>query len=137
MATSRHLADLDAIRVGGSAGAVALFDAILPDNSVNTAITRAAARPDRPDVWQTVREQIDSTPPIEVERRRRTAVLERSRMDQSHPGTALRIRLIQSRPQLEPAVRRDSGAWGRTDAEMSAGIAKAGKVVSESVGYQQ
>ncbi len=45
-----HFADLDAIRVGGSAGALALLDTLLAYNSVTTAITRAAAHPDRPDV---------------------------------------------------------------------------------------
>ena len=131
-----HLADLDAARVGGSAGALALLDAMLAGNSVQVAITRAAARADRPDVWQTVREQIDATPLTEIERRRRAAELERSRIDDTHPRTALRIRLIQLRPALEPAVFRDPGAWARIDAEMSAGIAAAGRLATEQVSYQ-
>jgi Zn-dependent protease with chaperone function len=131
-----YLADLDAISVAGSQGAIALFDTVLARKSVDAAITRSATRPDRPDVWQTVAAQMTATPAIEVERRRRAAVLERSRTDDSHPRTALRLRLVEQRPPGEPTVWCDAGTWQQIDRELAPAMAKAGRVVTDVVRYR-
>jgi Zn-dependent protease with chaperone function len=130
-----YLADLDAARVGGTAGALELLDTMLAWRSVDTAMTRAAVHPDRPDVWQTVRDQIAATPLLEIERRRRAAALESSRIDDGHPNTALRMRLLSSWAVYDAAVRRDAAAWERIDKEMAAGLARSARVVAERIRY--
>ncbi len=44
---------------------------------------------------------------------------EKSRVDDSHPTTALRIRLVQQRPWSPAAVAPDSATWARIEKELA------------------
>lgn len=129
-----YLADLDALQAGGTDGALALFDATLADEAVLAAVQRAALR--RDDVWAEVRATLDRDDDAARSRRRAHAVRERSRVDDSHPATSQRIRVVEERPRVEPGVVVDEGTWARIDAALDPALAAAAEAMAARVRYQ-
>lgn len=132
-----HYADMDAAKAGGSEACLGLFDTMLAGNAVTTAITRAAVSPSRPDIWRVVGDEVVSTPPLELERRRRVAAREHTRIDSTHPVTTLRIRLTRERAALSAAVVVDTATWQRIDAELQPALAAIGRDLGERVRYSR
>ncbi|MCX6021692.1 MAG: hypothetical protein NTZ05_08170 [Chloroflexi bacterium] len=52
-------------------------------------------------------------PEREVERLRRVALLEQTRLDITRPPTPYRVELVQSRPAAEPLLRLSVAQWQR------------------------
>lgn len=128
--------DRDAVTAAGTDGALGMFDAILNRGGVEAAMSRAAVSKDRPDMWGTVRDQVGATPAVEIERRRRAAAAEQSRVDSMHPQTAIRMRVIMERPRAEAAVRPDADTWRAVDHDMSGPLATAAKTIGERIRYR-
>jgi Zn-dependent protease with chaperone function len=132
-----YLADLDAVRAAGSEGAVGLFDVLLNVDTVSTAMTRAAVHPERPDMWDTVAAALAEQPHHFVEGRRRHSAMKSRRINDSHPATHLRIRLVQAREQMPATVVLDT-AWSHAiDRELEPGMTLAAKRIGDRVRYQR
>lgn len=131
-----YLADLDSARAAGTDGAVALLDVTLSEPTVTAAMTRAAVNPHRPDVFAVLSEAVRNISPHDLERRRVHAFTERSRIDDTHPATPLRIQLLQSRPVEAPAVTMDLDTQTAVDAELSPALVLAAKEACERIRYQ-
>lgn len=131
------LSDLAAVRAGGTEGATALFDAMLAQGGIETAMTRAAVSPSKPDLWSTVLAEVASTPPTEIERRRRAAALTGLRVDNMHPATATRLRLVLQAPTVEGAVRPTRETWAAVDRDLQPLLASAAKAIGDRVRYQR
>ncbi len=129
-----YLADLDAISTGGSDGALALLDTLLAGSAVEAAVGRAAIR--RDDAWHEVRTTLARDDLTTRLRRRAHAVQEESRIDDSHPSHAQRIRLVEEREQVGPGVVVDTATWHRLDAELEPYLDSAGSVLVDAVRYQ-
>jgi heat shock protein HtpX len=130
-----YLADLDAISAGGSAGAVAAFDVVLAHDAVEAAFRRASFRGDE-DVLEEVRTTMAREDLPTRLRRRAVAAQEQSRVDDSHPSTAQRIRLVEEREQVAPGVVVDTATWHRLDAELEPYLLQAGDELARAVRYQ-
>ncbi len=72
------------------------------------------------DVFADFAAAVAAMPERERERRRRVAALEGARLDDTHPPTAMRIELLESRPRHEPAVVLDDEGSKAIDAELAA-----------------
>lgn len=132
-----YLADLDAARAGGSDGALALLDVLLSEPRVETAMTRAAVSPDRPDMWAMVSADMAALSQEDVLRRRSAPPMQASRIDDSHPATPLRIRLLASRPAESAAVVMDAEMQAAVDAELGPALNLAAKQAGQLIRYQR
>ena len=130
-----YLADLDAIHAAGSAGALASHDAVLAEDAVDAAVRRAAIRGDD-DVWPEVRSTLGRDDHTTLLRRRAHAASSKSRIDDSHPSTTQRIRLVEEREQVTPGVVVDTATWQRVDAELAPYLDAAGDAAARTVRYQ-
>jgi heat shock protein HtpX len=129
-----YLADLDAAQVGGSEGAIAMLDVLLVQDAAEAAMTRAAVRSDRPDMWEQLRSDVAERHGGRLARRR-TESAQRSRADSTHPKTTLRIDLLESRPRVPAGVVVDSGTWRLLDAELEAALVLAARRAGDEIRF--
>jgi Zn-dependent protease with chaperone function len=99
---AEYLADALAAEVAGTDAVVALSESLLLAPSFFTELDDMVGR-------------VDSR---ERDRRRRIARLESSRLDATHPPTALRIELLEQRPRLSASVRLSPDSSAAIDAEL-------------------
>ncbi len=130
-----YLADLDAIAAGGTDGARDLFELHLARSAVETAVTRAALRGDRPDPWAVAGESLAAIDAAGRASRRTAAERERARVDDSHPQTWMRLRLVDERPWVSAGVVLDLGTRRAIDAELAPAMTAAGRIATERVRY--
>lgn len=129
-----HRADLDSVIAAGTEGALEGMDVMLAAEAVLASMRRASFRRDSSGLWQAVRDELvwdDAT----RAGRRRAGALTKSRIDDSHPTTALRIRLIESQPYAPPAVVADDATWAAIDAEMEEALQWAAREAVDEVRY--
>jgi len=81
---------------------------------------RAAASRSSIDLFAELRRQVAEMPGRETERIRRVEQMELSRLDVTHPPTALRIALLKRQAVAEPQVRLSVENRERIDAELAA-----------------
>jgi heat shock protein HtpX len=130
-----YLADVDAARAAGTAGALRMLDVLLAEPAVSTAMTRAAVSPDRPDLWQTVRGDLAELDDDSFRRRRSGAQAERNRIDDSHPATVLRIQLLQTLPEETARVAVDAERSAAIDVELAVPLAAAAAAAADQIRY--
>jgi len=94
---AEYLADALAARVAGSQAEIAMDEKML-FASVFETVALQAAREGGANLFEQLREYLQSAPERELERRRRVARLEGVRLSATHPPTARRLDLIESRP---------------------------------------
>jgi Zn-dependent protease with chaperone function len=121
MRRTEYLADALAARVAGTDATVALAETILLGPAFAAIVSRNvhAARRGDTTIFAELDAAIAAVTPRERERRRRIARLERSRLDHTHPPTALRIELLERRAWLEPAVTLGAEASEAIDDELA------------------
>lgn len=117
---AEYLADHLGATAGGTSAELAshekaLIDSVL-DDEVRRAVTTGVGAGGVIDSW---REKLLRVPEREMERRRRVARLETARLAATHPPTAMRIRVLESRPALEPRVVLDDERSAAIDAELA------------------
>jgi len=121
MRRAEYLADVLAAQVAGTEATVSLAETILLGPAFAAIVSRNvhAARSGDTTIFAELDAAVAAVTPRERERRRRIAQLERSRLDHTHPPTALRIELLEQRPRLEPAVTLDAETSEAIDDELA------------------
>lgn len=113
---AEYLADALAARAAGTQSVVRLHEKLLLEPTVRSVAQRVIQIPDEVDLFEEIRQAVESVPARERERRRRVARLETARLDATHPPTGLRIRLLEERPELPGSG--DGADWDAIDAEL-------------------
>ena len=101
--------------------------------SIETAMRRAVLRPDRPDMWETIREHMATVTPEMRVRRRTAASTGDTRIDDSHPADHLRIRLVETWPRMTAAIDMRRHDWAAIDAELAPALAPAARSAADLV----
>src|SRR5205085_9756047 len=92
----------------------------LLDSTVHSVIQRRVhGRGEDGDLFGEIAAAVRDVPGRERERRRRVARMEDARIDDTHPPTGLRIRLLEERPPRAARVMLDAERYGVIDAELS------------------
>jgi heat shock protein HtpX len=132
-----YLADLDAANAAGTEGAVRMLEVLFVEPAVTTAMTRAAVSPARPDMWELVRTDVGGFGDDDYRRRRSGGDAERSRIDDSHPATLLRLRLLEALPTVPARVVLDGGRAHTLDTEIARPLAVAAAHAGEHIRYRR
>jgi heat shock protein HtpX len=132
-----YLADVDAANAAGTAGAVRMLEVLLVEPAVTTAMTRAAVSPLRPDMWELVRGDVAGLGEDDFRRRRGGLEAARSRIDDSHPATLLRLQLLESLPPSVARTALDTGRAQAIDAELSPALSAAASHAAEHIRYRR
>ena len=119
---AEYLADALAAEAAGTRAVVGLGEKTLLEPTFRAAVHHAAHARNggSADVFADFAAAVAAMPEHERERRRRVAALEGARLDDTHPPTAMRIELLESRPRHEPAVVLDDEGSKAIDAELAA-----------------
>ena len=120
MQRAEYLADAEAAGVAGSAAVIAMHERLLLYPTFQHAVQQASLADDATGAVDRVRQALRSVPERERERRRRVARLERTRLEDTHPPTGMRIALLEERAQRDPAVTLHALDSARIDAELAA-----------------
>jgi heat shock protein HtpX len=117
---AEYLADHLGAVAGGTAGGLGLQEMLLIDSVLDDEVRRAVTTGlGAGGVITSWRETLLRVPERERERRRRVARLETARLAATHPPTALRIRVLESRQAQEPRVVLDAERSAAIDAELA------------------
>jgi Zn-dependent protease with chaperone function len=117
---AEYQADALAASVAGSAAVVALHEkALLGPVAAGAAQRLASARITDTSVFDEIVHAVADVPERERERRRRVARLEHARLDDTHPPTAFRIRMLEERAPAAPRVALDAARSQAIDAELA------------------
>jgi Zn-dependent protease with chaperone function len=128
---SELLADLAAARGVGTKAGVRAMEFMLAVDALGVAANRAAVHPDRPDMADALRTAGSRSEEMRAADRARGAA-EHTRIDQSHPATSDRLRLLESRPASQPAVVITENRMDQIDAELEPHLAAALKRLGEA-----
>jgi Zn-dependent protease with chaperone function len=101
---AEYLADALAARAAGTQSVVSLHEKLLLESSFDGLVREYVHGRSEGDLFAEVKTRLAAVPSRERERRRRVARLEESRLEDTHPPTALRIQLLEDRPRLEANV---------------------------------
>jgi Zn-dependent protease with chaperone function len=116
---AEYRADHLAARVGGTEASTGLLETLSAvDPALDLAVQRVAVKSTARTVHHELRALLAARPARERERHRRIALLERSRLDATHPPTAMRIGVLRARP-MDPAIVLDDATSARIDAELA------------------
>jgi heat shock protein HtpX len=132
-----YLADVDSAKAAGTAGAVRALETLLLEPPVSAAMTRAAVSPQRPDMWEVVCADVATVTDDDFRRRREGANADRSRIDDSHPATVLRIQLLATLPPASARVVLDVGRARDIDAEIDGALQRAARHAGEHIRYRR
>jgi heat shock protein HtpX len=120
MRRAEFLADERAAQVAGSAAVVRLHERLLLASTYALALQRAALGAGADGLFATLRAAFDAVPERERARRRVVARLEGTRLDDTHPPTAMRIAMLEGRPAQASKITLDGGRRARLAAELEA-----------------
>jgi Zn-dependent protease with chaperone function len=115
---AEYLADALAAEVAGSGAIVSLHEKLLLYPTFWSVVQHAARAPAEEDMFERMQMVLRSVSARERERRRRVARLEESRLGDSHPPTAKRIRLVEERARREARVTMTSEVTEAIDREL-------------------
>lgn len=132
-----YLADVDAAKAAGTAGATRMLEVLFVEPAVVTAMTRAAVSRDRPDMWKLVRADVGAFDDGDFHRRRSGTDAERNRVDATHPATLLRLRLLEALPPSSARVVLDEARTEAIDAELAAALGLAARHAGDAIRYQR
>jgi Zn-dependent protease with chaperone function len=132
-----YLADVGGAHAAGTPGAVRMLEVLFLDGAVSTAMTRAAVSPQRPDMWELVRADLAGLGDDDFRRRRNGATAGRTRIDDGHPATLLRLELLEALPPATAQVVLDSGRSHTLDAELDRPLAIAATHAGEHIRYRR
>jgi len=118
---AEYLADAREAEVAGTPAAVSLAEIVLIGPAFDAIVARNVHRARRGDstVFADLGATAANVTPRERERRRRIARLEDSRLDVTHPPTASRITVLESRPPSEARVVLGAEESWRIDEELA------------------
>lgn len=123
-----HYADLASAAVAGTAAAISMLELLLATEAIDVAIRRGAARTSGiAAALSAFRTGFDAE---ERASARRRGDERSSRIDDSHPPTMERIRLLESMPAMPAGYVPDDAAWNAIDAEWAAPIGRQLKLVA-------
>lgn len=123
---AEYLADRMAATAAGTRAVIGLHEKLLLGAVTKMAVHRfAISRSERDtDVFDALRAAVSAVPARELERQRRVARLEETRLGATHPPTGKRIEVLERRPATEPrtvlartqqaAIAAELGALRRT-----------------------
>jgi Zn-dependent protease with chaperone function len=127
MQRAEYLADARGASVAGTAAMLGLHDVLLAQSVVQHAVSRAAHdRLPAGEVRGALAAAVRAMPSRERARRRRAAALERVRLGETHPPTAMRIDLLESRATESARYMLDHPRSAAIDDELAARYAQAG-----------
>lgn len=117
---AEYLADASAARVAGTAAVVGTHEKLLLGATTEVTVHQFALNRSRAegDVFDALRAASARLPERELERRRRLARLEESRLGATHPPTGRRIDLLLQRPALEGVIRIDEERQAAVEADL-------------------
>jgi hypothetical protein len=113
---AEYLADAQAARVAGTAAVIALHERLLLESQFMFTVAHTE---DAGALFAHLHTALEAVPERERERRRRVARLEHARLDTTHPPTAMRIELLEGRPETAPKVTLNSAWSARIDSELA------------------
>jgi Zn-dependent protease with chaperone function len=128
-------ADLASALTGGTAGAVACLETSLVADSIESAAQRAALDGRRPDLGDAILARVAGIDAAQRAAARRVASEDRRSVDDSHPPTIDRLRLIES---LEPApagIVLDAARDRAVAEELAPALAQAFKRLGDDYRY--
>ena len=109
---AEYLADELGARLGSSAGATGVMDALVLAGTADLYLRKPGASSAR------LKEYLGSVPDHEKRRQAYLQTVENVRVDSTHPPTILRRALLSARPQLPGKVHLDDAEWSLIDAEL-------------------
>ncbi|PWU25337.1 MAG: hypothetical protein C5B48_01850 [Candidatus Rokuibacteriota bacterium] len=116
---AEYLADALAARVAGTDAAVSSTEKLLLGGAFERVVKEHARPGAAGDLFEDVHDRLSAVPERERERRRRVARLEDTRLDETHPPTGMRIRMLEGRPHREPLVTLDAERSVTIDRELA------------------
>jgi Zn-dependent protease with chaperone function len=129
-----YYADDLAVMVGGSSAAISLTRKLLISDICTQAVIQAVRFGRGGAPWSRVREAAASVPASEWERLHRLGERRLSRIDDSHPPTVLRAKLMQSRPETTALVALGPDREARIEAELVPARERLGARLAEALG---
>src|SRR5262249_29745509 len=119
MQRAEYLADTRAAAVAGTDAVIALHDKLLLESvAVHTVQRVSIDRGDPETLCNAMADSVRAVPSRELARRRRVAALERTKLGATHPPTALRIELLESRPPVDARFVLDAARSADIDHEL-------------------
>ncbi|GAA5153328.1 hypothetical protein GCM10023340_35200 [Nocardioides marinquilinus] len=112
-------ADLASVRVAGTAGAVDLLETVLAEDGVVVACNRTAVTAGRPPLRPAIEAVAAGLDDARRAGLRRAGASRRSRIDDSHPATVERLRLVEGVERREPAVVLDAAREREVEAQLA------------------
>lgn len=125
---AEYFADQLAARASGTPAMLSALEKLHYSGAAQISAQTIALRDRNRSVIASVRDQVAAMPAHELERIRRSEVLEASRLDASHPPTAYRIALLQAHPAEQPQVfisEAEAAQLERELAQVEPGIQRA------------
>ncbi|WP_238010667.1 M48 family metalloprotease [Dactylosporangium sp. AC04546] len=119
---AEDLADQVATRVGGTAAAARLLDALVTLDGLYPAMGARHLNHADPADWRTAAGQLRASTDVGLARLRSVRV--DASLLVSHPPAGLRGRMVRSRPQHPPALVVDDAEWAAIDAELAPWFAR-------------
>lgn len=116
---AEYLADALAARAGGTDGALGLLDVIQMDDAVLVELRRAARRKEPASVWPGLAARAVADAAGTMPLRRQLSVRAEVALAASHPPTALRSRLVGSRPPAAAELHLDARTAGLIETELA------------------
>jgi len=95
---SEYMADLLGARVSGTTGQLAMLENLLHHPTFGLVVQSTALTGSEADVFDEFERRLREVPERELERRRRVALVQETRLDSTHPPTPHRIEFLQAHP---------------------------------------
>lgn len=120
-----HYADLVAVRAGGTDGAVDLLETLLAVDGLELTANRVAVTTGRPPLQPALEAYMADYGPARRAHARAEGAARNARIDDSHPPTVERLRLIESVERTHPVVILDAERNLRIDDELATAVDRA------------
>ena len=117
---AEYLADRLAAQTAGTGAIVGVHEKLLLERTAELAVHQyvVGRYSSGDDVFDALRSAVTAVPERELERRRRIARLEGTRLASTHPPTGKRIELLERRQETQPAVVADAHVQEEIDTEL-------------------
>jgi Zn-dependent protease with chaperone function len=126
---AEYLADEMAAGVAGSPAAIALFDTTIGLDSIVFGVRRAARTGGETEAWRAAADEGRQAVALELPVLRQLSIRDETSLFASHPPTALRARMVESRPAQTASVGLSQAESGQIDNELAPYVAEARKDV--------
>jgi heat shock protein HtpX len=116
---AEYLADSLAARVGDTHAVLSMLEKSHLADTFRVTLQRATLNWENQDLFAEVRKSVAAVPARELERIRRIEQKGNSRLDTSHPPTALRVKLLKAHPVAEPQVVITQADYDQIERELA------------------